>query len=328
MAGKTTELVRRMHQTGEELTIPVAWIEGARPGPTFAITSGMHAGEYAGVFAASQLIQELDPAHLAGRVIVIPVISTRAFMLRSMQLSPVDEKEVHFQLPGNPEGTYSELLIDVLYGLVRDADYLIDMHSGEFAQSLAPWVPVPYAGSETMCRRALQLARGFEVPYLDLRTDASTIPAFARFLDERGIANVWTEIGQNGLPDPEAIRLQYEGCRRALQAVGCLDGPAAPSFRHRYIGQRHHTVVAEQSGIWYSAVRAGEIVAEGQPLGELRDYFGNVLARYTAPFPGIVLYFWSSPAINAERRPHGYNWHSALVRLAGLPTDEPASPAP
>lgn len=323
MSSKRTELVRRTHHSGEELTIPVAWIEGTRPGPTFAITSGMHAGEYAGVLAAIKLIQEINPAEVAGRVIVIPVISTRAFMMRSMQLSPVDEKEVHFQVPGNPGGTYSELLIDVLYELVREADYLIDMHAGEFAQSLLPWVPVPYVGPEGVRSRALQIARGFEVPYLDLRTDPGMIPAFARFLLERGIANVWTEIGQNGLPDPEAIRLQCEGCLRALRSVGILPGAPAPTFRHRYVGQRHYTVVANRSGIWYPAVTAGEIVAEGQVLGELRDYFGNVLERYTAPFDGIVLYYWSSPAINAERRPHGYNWHSGLVRLGGLPTDEP-----
>ena len=323
MAGKTTELVRRLHHSGEELTIPVARIEGARPGPTFAITSGMHAGEYAGVLAAIRLIREIDPAALAGRVIVVPVISTRAFMMRSMQLSPVDEKEVHFQVPGNPGGTYSEYLIDVLYELVREADYLIDMHAGEFAQSLTPWVPVPLVGSEDMRSRALQIARGFAVPYLDLRTDPEMIPSFARFLAERGIANVWTEIGQNGLPDAEAIRLQYEGCVRALCSVGMVSSALPPAPRHRYVGQRHHTVVADRSGIWHPAITVAEIVAEGQVLGELQDYFGNVVERYTAPFAGIVLYYWSSPAINAEWRPHGYNWHSGLVRLGGLPTDEP-----
>jgi predicted deacylase len=323
MAGKTTELIRRVHHSGEELAIPVAWIEGAQPGPTFAITSGMHAGEYAGILAAIRLIRDIDPARLSGRLVVVPVISTRAFMMRSMQISPVDEKEVHFQVPGNPEGSYSEYQVDVLYGLIREADYLIDMHAGEFAQSLAPWVPVNYLGSPEVRERALQIARGFDVPYLDLRTDPATVPALARFYAEQGIADIWTEIGQNGLPDPEAVRLQYDGAVRALQSVGMLPGPVPAARRHRYIGQRHHTVVAQQSGIWYPAVKAGQIVAEGELLGELRDYFGNPIERYVAPFAGIVLYYWSSPAINAARRPHGYYWHSALVRLGGLPTDEP-----
>jgi predicted deacylase len=323
MAGVTRELVRERHPSGEELTIPVAVIEGSQPGPTLAVTAGMHAGEYVGVHAAIRLLQTVDPGELRGRLIVVPVTSTRAFMMRSMQLSPVDEKEVHFQVPGNPGGSYSELLVDRLYRIVREADYLIDLHAGEFAQSLTPWVPVPVAANPRLARAALRLARCFNVPYLDLRTDAATIPAYARFLAEAGITNVWTEIGQNGLIEPGCVELQYEGCRNALCALGMLPGEPSLRVRHRYLGQRHHTVVAERSGLWFPAVEAGQLVSAGQPLGELRDHFGEVLARYEAPFDGIVLYYWTSTAINVERQPHGYNWHAGLVRLAGRPTDEP-----
>ena len=298
-------------------------VEGARSGPTFAVTSGMHAGEYAGVLAAIRLFQTIQPTELAGRLIVVPVISTKAFMLRSMQLSPVDEKEVHYQVPGNPAGTYSELLVDLLYRTVKDTDYLIDMHAGEFAQSITPWVPVPVAANATLAQDAVALAQGFNVPYLDLRTDVQAIPAFPRFLAERGIANIWTEIGQNGLVDPECVDLQYEGCLNALRMVKMLHGEPEVRVRHRYLGQRQYTVVAEQSGIWFPAVRAGQMIRQGELLGELRDYFGDVIAQYHAPFDAIVLFYSTSPAINAERRPHGYAWHSFLVRLAGLPTEEP-----
>src|SRR5437773_9768743 len=117
MAEKRREMVRVMHHSGEEVTIPVGTLVGAHPGPTFAVTAGMHAGEYCGVLAAIRLFQEVDPAHLSGTLLVVPVISTKAFMLRNMQLSPVDEKELHYQVPGNPQGTYSELHIDVLYDI-------------------------------------------------------------------------------------------------------------------------------------------------------------------------------------------------------------------
>src|SRR5919201_5254459 len=136
MAGVRRELVRERQPGGEEVEIPIAIVEGARPGPTLAVTAGMHGGEYVGVLAAIRLLQSVDPAALGGRLIVVPVVSTRAFLMRSMQLSPVDEKEVHFQVPGNPGGTYSELLVDLLYRIVAGADYLIDLHAGEFAQSL------------------------------------------------------------------------------------------------------------------------------------------------------------------------------------------------
>jgi hypothetical protein len=43
-----------------------------------------------------------------------------------------------------------------------------------------------------------------------------------------------------------------------------------------------------------------------------------VLQEYHAPARSLVLYYWSSPAINAERTPHGYQWHSGLVSLIAL----------
>ena len=107
---KTT--YRRVHHSGEEVEIPVAHLTGARPGPTFAVMAGMHGGEYAGVLAAQRLIQTVDPDDLRGSLIVIPVISTEAFKMRSIQLSPVDGREAHYHVPGNPEGSYTARLLD------------------------------------------------------------------------------------------------------------------------------------------------------------------------------------------------------------------------
>ena len=55
---------------------------------------------------------------------------------------------------------------------------------------------------------------------------------------------------------------------------------------------------AEQTGCWYPQVKLNEKVKAGQKLGEIRDYFGNVLAEYAAPCDGTVLYVIASLAIN------------------------------
>src|SRR6266568_1238139 len=107
MAG---HIERRMitaeHRDGS-LEFPLADIRGARDGPTVAIITGMHGGEYSGPLAAMRLVQRTDPDALAGRLLVVPVLSTQAFMMRTMQLSPIDEREMHYVWPGNPAGTIS-----------------------------------------------------------------------------------------------------------------------------------------------------------------------------------------------------------------------------
>ncbi len=312
-----TEIVRREFRGEEPLEIPVATIDGASSGPIFTVISGMHAGEYSGVLAAQRLIQTIVPGQLSGTLKVVPVISTRAFMARNMQLSPVDEREVHYYPPGNPDGSYTEFHVDVLYSILSGSDFVIDMHSGEFAQALYPWVPVPMVGAADVQEASRSLSMGYRVEYVELRRERSSVPRLASYLADDGIANLWAEVGKNGLPDEEHIAIHHDGVVAAMQTVGMLPGePERPP--QKVVEGRRFQVNANQSGVWHSYVREGEIVEAGQELGRITDYFGDTLEVYLAPERALVLYYWSSPAIDHARRPHGYDWHAGLVSLLTL----------
>ena len=95
------------YDDNHSVKMPMATIQGSQEGPIFTVTSGMHAGEYAGILAAQQLIQTINPSELSGTIKIIPIISLEAFMMRNMQLSPVDSREVHYHRPGNPSGSYT-----------------------------------------------------------------------------------------------------------------------------------------------------------------------------------------------------------------------------
>ena len=312
-----TELVTRIHRSGVSVDIPVATIEGARTGPEFAVMSGMHAGEYAGILAAQRLIRTVRPEDLSGTLRVIPVISTRAFMARNMQLSPVDQREVHYYAPGSPGGSYTEFLVDVLGSILRSSDYVIDLHAGEFAQALLPWVPVPLVGADEVQRGAHDLAAGFRVRYIEHRADPASIPQLSAWMADEGVANIWAEIGKNGLPTEEHVAICQDGVIAALQTVGMLPGEPERPPQELLTGRRY-SITANQSGVWHPAVVEGDIVEEGQALGEMTDYFGATLEVYHAPARSLVLYYWSSPAIDHTRRPHGYDWHAGLVSLIAL----------
>ena len=302
------------YDDNHSVKMPVATIQGSRDGPIFTVTSGMHAGEYAGILAAQQLIQTIDPEELSGTIKIIPIISLEAFMMRNMQLSPVDSREVHYHRPGNPSGSYTEFQIDKLFELVKDSNYLIDIHAGEFAQALHPWVPVPLVGSEQINSASISLAKGFKVDYIELKKDPDAIPALCVAMAEHGIPNIWVECGKNGIPTPEHISINYNGVISALKTVGMLSGqPDRPEQKE--ISGRRYQVNAGQSGVWHPAIKEGEIVQEGQYLGRLTDFFGDELERYYAPEQSLVLYYWTSPAINYDRQPHGYDWHTGLISM-------------
>lgn len=315
--GIEQKIVRRIHHSGELIDLPVARITGANPGPQMTVMSGMHAGEYSGILAAQRLIDTVQSDELSGTLLVIPVISTRAFMERNMQLNPVDQKEVHFIRSGNPEGTYSEMLIDTLFNVVKDSQYVIDSHSGEMAQALFSWVPVPMRGSPATMQKSLELARGFDVEYVEPRHDEPSIPPLCLEFCEAGIANIWVECGKQGVPTGKDISTHFDGYLAALQSTGMLPGePARPP--QKLLKGKRSQINSNVSGVWHSAVQEGDVVEPGQFLGKVTDYFGNTLEEHFSEKKSMVLYYWSSPAINAERTPHGYNWHNGLVSLLDL----------
>jgi hypothetical protein len=315
--GVEERIVTRKHRSGELIELPVARIQGASPGPQLTVMSGMHAGEYSGILAAQKLITAVKPDELSGMLLIVPVISTRAFMERNMQLNPVDQKEVHFIRPGNPEGTYSDMLVDTLFEVVKGSDYLIDSHAGEMAQALRSWVPVPMWGPEELREKSLSLARGFDVGYIEPRYDEPSIPPLCLALADAGIANIWVECGKNGVPTEADTAAHFDGYIAAMRTVGMLEGEPARPQQETLRGRRSQ-VNSEISGVWHPAVKEGEIVEAGQYLGRLTDYFGNTLQEFHSPARSLVLYYWSNPAINADRRPHGYDWHTGLVSLLEL----------
>ena len=315
--GIEERIVTRKHHSGELVEIPVARIRGVEPGPQLTVMSGMHAGEYSGILAAQKLISTVKPEDLSGTLLIVPVISTRAFMERNMQLNPVDQKEVHSILPGNPGGTYSDMLIDTLFELVKESDYLIDSHAGEMAQALFPWVPVPMWGPDELREKSLSLALGFDVKYVEPRYDEASIPPFCLALLSAGIPNIWVECGKNGVPTESDTAIHFDSYLAAMRPTEMLEGEPARPNQETLKGRRSQ-VNAEISGVWHPAIKEGDIVEKGQYLGRMTDYFGNLLKEYHAPARSLVLYYWSNPAINADRRPHDYDWHNGLVSLLEL----------
>ena len=245
---------------------------------------------------------------------IIPIISTVAFFRRAIQLSPVDELEPHYVWPGNPAGSYTEHLVDLLFRTVAKSDAVLDLHGGEFTQDLIPYVGTPWEGDGELYDRSVELASAFAVPFYDKRAVAETANALPRALNAAGIPNIWTEIGRNGLPESETIQLQRDGCLNVLRLLGAIEGGAVRGAP-RLVGPGQWSVHADQTGIWIPGVKAGESVRAGERLGEMTNLFGKTIRTFEAPADAIVQYLCTASAINVDRQPYGNRWHQHLVQL-------------
>jgi predicted deacylase len=307
--------IREKRPGGPTVEFPLAEITGEYDGPTVAVISGMHGGEYAGILAAQRLIQRLERAPLRGRVLVVPILSIASFFSRTMQLSAVDEREAHYVWPGHPAESYTAHLIDLLFRTIRSSQFVLDLHGGELVQDLVPHIRVPWLADGPMWSLSLDVARSFDVKYVDKCEVADTPHGLPHALLDVGIPNLWTEIGHNGLLSVADIRRQLDGVVNALRTLGSLPGKPA-RYRPRYVGPKHWSIHSDRRGLWRPAVRPGQTVRAGQLLGELFDVFGERLESFRSPADALVEFLCTSPPIDITRQPHGYRWHQWLVQLA------------
>ena len=54
---------------------------------------------------------------------------------------------------------------------------------------------------------------------------------------------------------------------------------------------------ANEEGCWYPSRKLEDKVKKGEKVGEIRDFFGNVLRQYRAEEDGLILYLVTSLAI-------------------------------
>jgi len=112
--------------------IPITVINGSK-GPAeknVVAFGGTHGNEYEGQVSVKRLCQDLDPATMRGRVILIPQLSQSA-CVANRRVSPLDGVNMNRAFPGNPRGTISYRISNfVKMHIFPQVHAVIDIHSG------------------------------------------------------------------------------------------------------------------------------------------------------------------------------------------------------
>jgi predicted deacylase len=125
---------------GDDLRIPYFDVRGDQDGPRLTVLAGVHGAEYASIAAAREFVANLDVEQVSGRIVVVPVVNVPAFWARSAFVVPADGKNLNRSFPGDPNGSYSEVLAHhVFQHLVLGSDYLVDLHAGDLPEALEPF---------------------------------------------------------------------------------------------------------------------------------------------------------------------------------------------
>ena len=272
-----------------DIRLPATVLHGNGTGKTMLITAGVHAGEYVGIQAAIELSQKLKIEKVNGTIIIVKVMNRPAFEARNGSMGLDDGKNLNREFPGNPDGTEMERLAwAISQELQPAADYYIDLHSGDDYEKLTPYVYYAGAAAEEVVSLSRQMAEQVDVPYM-VKSNVTSGGSY-NYAASQGIPSILIERGDMGDWSYEEVSSTRRDVRNILCHMGIYQG--VKNFRTYYpldvADIRYQD--AEENGLWYPFKKVGDMIREGDILGEVRDYEGNVKEVSVAEFDGVLLY--------------------------------------
>jgi len=247
-----------------------------------------------------RFMRDLDPDRLSGTITAAAIANPSTFWGRTPFVSPADGLNLNRCFPGDPDGSFSQVLAHRLFEtLIRPADALVDLHGGDMVEELEPFTLFDASAVEA---RARQLAVAFGLRWVT-RVERSSSPVAGTTSSaaaEHGIPGVIAEVGGCGLLEEAAVQLHLAGIRNVLRSLDMLDGDPDPPAGPQHMVDRFLWIRSHGQGWWRPGVAAGARFSAGDRLGVVEDLFGDVLEQIDAPQDGVVLFVTSSPAVAAD----------------------------
>lgn len=204
---------------GGEFWVPATVIRGRSGEKTVLITAGIHAGGICGDTGGGGI----GTGNTGG-------VSDRAdyfdqggepggFRGEKRRTSREDGKNLNREFPGSYGGTVTERLArTVVEALHREADYYVDLHSGDDYEMLTPYVYYAGKANRDVAEISRQMARQTDVPYM-VRSEVGSGGSY-NYAASCGIPSVLLERGGMGGWSLEEVQSMKKDVRSILDYLG------------------------------------------------------------------------------------------------------------
>jgi predicted deacylase len=289
--------------TGDRTTLPMAVLNGIANGPRVFVTAAVHGDELNGIATCRALLDLLDPAELAGCVVVVPIVNVLGVQIGSRYLP--DRRDLNRSFPGSHEGSMAARIARLVSDeVLAGSDVGIDLHTAANRRTNVPQVRV---GADD--ERARSLALTFGAPFvLPAKLRPGSLRAVAA---ELGVPVLTYEGGQPLRFDEEAIDVALRGIQRVLARLQMIEHSPEPAHAEPMVLSASRWLRAERGGVLELHVTPGQLVAAGDPLWTTVSPLGAERASISAPEAGYVIGATTVPLVQPGQ---------AVVHLA-LPGD-------
>ncbi|MFC7235121.1 succinylglutamate desuccinylase/aspartoacylase family protein [Halosegnis marinus] len=270
---------------GSEVSLPVCVVNGEADGKTLYVQAVSDGDELNGLGVVRRVVPRLDPADLAGEVVVVGIVNWYGFQVAEHR-NPIDDTKLNRAYPGDDNGTASERIAHATFSAAADADLALDLHQGSTSRMINE-TRVRCGRRHRLHRECLELAKTFDCGYvLDQKGPDGQL---ARAAPDEGVPTIDPELGGAVGFDEESVRLGVRGTMNVLTEYGFLPGEVESNEQVRAGGFDQYGSPA--GGLVDFAADLKEEVSRGDTLFEVTDAFGTVKDTVTADGDGV---FWRS----------------------------------
>jgi len=295
---------------GSSVDIPVVILNGSNLGPRLMIIGGEDGDEYPGPLGAMDAANNVLPKMLkemSGSAVFLPIVNITAFRGNpyggGMRNSPLDLDQglrLPRLYPGLSNGRHSEqLAFQISYVQKQyDPDIFVRLHG---CRQIYGWdrvlfrKPTPGSKLDNLARACVTRPGTMVL----LTTDNPAIVG-KKGEEERPIEiSLETNGGDDGVGNGMNGDAMRDGIVNMMRHLDMIPGNEIKVGKIQYVSSKP-SVYSAKGGFFKSLVKVKDEVRQGQTIGEIRNFFGEVSEEIRAPFDGVVLGYWcAAPHVGA-----------------------------
>lgn len=287
---------------GAPVRLWVHVVNGTQSGPTLALLSTLHGGEWFSVAPLRDLVTALDPSTLSGAVLCVPVANPPALGLMTRNMpDESDSPDLNRIFPGTHSWTTDQLASAISSQVLARSDALIDFHMGPWGSTFRDVLVAEDFPDSRIVEDSFGMAVAFGSPIIRKAKVVSGFPGPKSAIGYAGavlgIPAIGAEVGGAGFgPALESKwrRETIEGVTSVMAKLGMVaeaDGHRPPRQLVYSVSHRVNPTVA---GVLRSRFGGGELGAEvsaGTVLGTVTSpYTFETLEELVAPSDGLLFY--------------------------------------
>ena len=278
-----------------EVVVPLTIINGTQKGPKLLVEAGIHGTEYPGIKAAQILAQEIKPSLIKGTLIILHCANVPMFNAKTAFVNPIDDINLNRIYPGEPRatgfygpGSISHHMTDYLYeNIMKKATHFIDLHGGDLPELCPCFAVSTRTGDEVKDRDTTAMLRYSLADFATLRTPTNMLTT-TRAASQAKIPNMLIESGGGGLLSVENTARHVNAVVNVMKYLRMLEGKPTEPGKQIQLSGASVGVRAKRGGFFTYLVNAGDVVDEGQVIGQITNPFGEVIEDIKAPMRGAV----------------------------------------